>query len=48
MRTTENSQPDIVFEYKENKFFMRTYRAIDNIPNNREGEQIIGGYGEQE
>ncbi|MEZ3430250.1 MAG: hypothetical protein K1W36_08350 [Lachnospiraceae bacterium] len=48
MRTTENSQPDIVFGCEENKFFLRTYRAIDNIPDNREGEQIIGGYGEQE
>ena len=36
--TTENSQLDVVFEYKENKFFLRTYGAIDNIPDNWENE----------
>ena len=48
MRTTEDSQPDIVFGCEENKFFLRTYRAIDNIPDSQERERIIGGYGEQE
>ena len=36
--TTENSQLEVVFEYKENKFFLRTYGAIDNIPDNWEEE----------
>ncbi len=43
--TTENSQLEVVFEYKENKFFLRTYGAIDNIPDNWEAEQLIIGYG---
>lgn len=34
--TTENSEFDVVFEYKENKFFMRSYGIIDNIPDNWE------------
>ena len=34
--TTENSEFDVVFEYKENKFFMRRYGIIDNIPDNWE------------
>ena len=36
--TTENSELEVVFEYKENKFFLRTYGAIDNIPGNWEEE----------
>ena len=36
--TTRNSQLEVVFEYKENKFFLRTYGAIDNIPDNWEDE----------
>ena len=36
--TTENSQLEVVFEYKENKFFLRAYGAIDNIPDNWEEE----------
>ncbi len=36
--TTRNSQLEVVFEYKENKFFLRTYGAIDNIPGNWEEE----------
>ncbi len=32
--TTENSQLDVVFEYKENKFFLRRYGIIDCIPDN--------------
>lgn len=34
--TTENSQLEVVFEYRENKFFMRRYGMIDNIPDNWE------------
>ncbi|MDE6620733.1 MAG: hypothetical protein K2K74_09670 [Lachnospiraceae bacterium] len=36
--TTENSEFDVVFEYKENKFFLRSYGIIDNIPDNWEDE----------
>ena len=36
--TTENSEFDVVFEYKENKFFMRSFGLIDNIPDNWEDE----------
>lgn len=36
--TTENSEFDVVFENKENKFFMRSYGIIDNIPDNWEEE----------
>ncbi len=34
--TTENSQLDVIFEYKENKFFLRRYGIIDCIPDNWE------------
>ena len=36
--TTENSEFDVVFEYKENKFFLRSFRIIHNIPDNWEDE----------
>ena len=36
--TEVNTQFDVVFEYKENKFFMRSYGIIDNIPDNWEEE----------
>lgn len=44
-KRVKNSQLEVVFEYKENKFFLRTYGAIDNIPDNWEDEQLIMGYG---
>ena len=34
--TTRNSQLEVVFEYKENKFFLRSFGMIDNIPDNWE------------
>ena len=47
-KRVKNSQLEVVFEYKENKFFLWTYGAIDNIPDNWEDEQLIIGYGGQE
>ena len=44
-KRVKNSQLEVVFEYKENKFFLWTYGAIDNIPDNWEDEQLIMGYG---
>ena len=44
-KRVKNSQLEVVFEYKENKFFLWTYGAIDNIPDNWEDEQLIIGYG---
>ncbi len=44
-KRVKNSQLEVVFEYKENKFFLWTYGAIDNIPDNWKDEQLIMGYG---
>lgn len=34
--TTENTQLDVTFEYKEDKFFLRKYGCFDCIPDNWE------------